>query len=93
MLANHTSIRNLFKIIIEGQKKMRRRGANLHTYKEFSMFRDTLEEFDQAEESVLNLMEEYAAAEKPDYINWGAADDQQYNMGGGMGGGDGSMEY
>ena len=31
MLANHTSIRNLFKIIIEGQKKMRRRGANLHT--------------------------------------------------------------
>lgn len=72
---------------------MRRRGANLHTYKEFSMFRDTLEEFDQAEESVLNLMEEYAAAEKPEYINWGAADDQQYNMGGGMGGGDGSMEY
>jgi tubulin gamma len=93
MLANHTSIRNLFKIIIEGQKKMRRRNANLHTYKQFSMFSDSLEEFDQSEESVLNLMEEYAAAEKPEYINWGAADDQQFNMGGGMGGGDGSMEY
>ena len=76
MLANHTSIRNLFKIIIEGQKKMRRRNANLHTYKQFSMFSDTLEEFDQSEESVVNLMEEYAAAEKPEYINWGAADDQ-----------------
>ena len=76
MLANHTSIRNLFKIIIEGQKKMRRRNANLHTYKQFSMFSDTLEEFDQSEESVINLMEEYAAAEKPEYINWGAADDQ-----------------
>lgn len=40
------------------------------------MFSDTLEEFDQSEESVVNLMEEYAAAEKPEYINWGAADDQ-----------------
>jgi hypothetical protein len=30
----------------------------------------------ESEESVINLMEEYAAAEKPEYINWGAADDQ-----------------
>ena len=76
MLANHTSIRNLFKIIIDGQKKMRRRNANIHTYKEFPMFKDSLEEFDSAEESVVKLMEEYAAAEKEDYISWGMAEDQ-----------------
>ena len=39
------------------------------------MFSESLHEFDEAEESVVKLMDEYAAAEKPDYIDWGAADD------------------
>jgi len=56
MLANHTSIRNLFKTVIEQQKKMRKRAANLHVYKEFPMFKDGFEEFDSAEECVVKLM-------------------------------------
>jgi len=55
---------------------MRRRNANIHTYKEFPMFKDSLEEFDSAEQCVVKLMEEYGAAEKEDYINWGMAEDQ-----------------
>ncbi len=89
MLANHTSIRNLFKIIIDQQKKMRKRQANLHVYRDFPIFKDGLEEFDQAEESVVNLMQEYEAAEKDDYISWGTSED----MRDGGAGGDGSMDY
>ena len=44
-------------------------------YKQTKIFSDSLEEFDHAEETVRSLIDEYAAAEKPDYINWGAEDD------------------
>jgi len=84
MLANHTSIRNLFKIIIEQQKKMRKRTAFLDAYKAFDIFKDGFEEFDNAEECVVKLIEEYEAAEKEDYINWGAAEDQRAFGGEGM---------
>lgn len=30
-----------------------------------------MEEFDHSEEIVRNLIEEYAAAEKNDYVSWG----------------------
>lgn len=87
MLANHTSIRNLFKIIIEQQKKMRKRTAFLDAYKSFKIFADGLEEFDAAEEACTKLIEEYEAAEKEDYINWGAAEDAR------DGAADGGMDY
>ena len=77
MLANHTSIRNLFKIILEQYKKFRKRGAQLHHYKETKIFSDSYEEFDHSEEAVRKLIEEYAAAEKEDYINWGATEDMK----------------
>ena len=77
MLANHTSIRNLFKIILEQYKKFRKRGAHLHVYKETKIFEDSYEEFDHSEECVRKLIEEYAAAEKDDYINWGSAEDMK----------------
>jgi len=38
MLANHTSIRNLFKVILDQYKKFRKRGAQLHHYKETKIF-------------------------------------------------------
>jgi len=44
-------------------------------YKSTKLFADSLEEFDHAEEVVRKLIEEYAAAEKADYIDWGAAED------------------
>ena len=66
---------------------MRKRTAFLEAYKQFPIFSDGLEEFDQAEECVVKLIEEYEAAEKEDYINWGASEDQR------AGGGDAGMDY
>lgn len=89
MLANHTSIRSLFKIIIEQQKKMRNRRAFLDAYKSFKVFENNMDEFDSAEETVIKLIEEYEAAEKEDYVNWGATEDVRS----GGGGDGGSMDY
>jgi hypothetical protein len=36
-----------------------------------------LQEFDDSEETVRNLIEEYEAAEKPDYIEWGAMEEMK----------------
>lgn len=77
MLANHTSIRNLFKVIAEQYKKFRKRGAQLHHYKETEIFKDSYEEFDHSEEVVLKLIEEYAASETEEYLNWGASEDMK----------------
>jgi hypothetical protein len=54
---------------------MRKRQANLHVYRDFPMFKDGLEGFDEAEEACTQLMEEYGAAEKDDYLSWGASED------------------
>ena len=35
------------------------------------MFRDSLDEFNDAEEVVRSLVEEYAAAEHSSYVEWG----------------------
>jgi len=77
MLANHTSIRNLFKVILEQYKKFRKRGAQLHHYKDTKIFQDSYEEFDYSAEAVTKLIEEYEAAESEDYINWGANEDHK----------------
>jgi tubulin gamma len=77
MLANHTSIRNIFKVLLEQYKKFRKRGAYLNQYKETKIFEESLDEFDDSEETVRKLIEEYAAAEKEDYINWGAGEDEK----------------
>jgi tubulin gamma len=84
MLANHTSIRNLFKTTLDQYKKLRRRDAFMQDYKKEKIFENGLDEFDNAEEVVRNMIEEYAASEKADYIEWGAQmdmrDDGNENM-------------
>lgn len=35
------------------------------------MFADGLEEFDDAREVVTNMIDEYKASERPDYVTWG----------------------
>ena len=75
MLANHTSIRSIFAILMSHYKKLRKRDAYMNQYKQTKIFSDSLEEFDHAEETVRKLVEEYAAAEKESYIDWGQNDD------------------
>jgi len=71
MLANHTSIYSLFERVIKQYEKLRKRNAFLDNYKKETIFKDNLDEFDDSKEIVESLIDEYKAAEKPDYIDWG----------------------
>ena len=71
MLANHTSIRGLFKEFLDQYKQLSKRGAFMDQYKKTKIFQDNLDEFNEAEEVVRGLVDEYAAAERSDYIEWG----------------------
>lgn len=76
MLANHTSIRGLFKQFLDQYKMLSKRGAFMDQFKKTQIFRDNLDEFNDAEEVVKGLVEEYAAAERQDYIEWGEEEDK-----------------
>ena len=71
MLANHTSIRGLFQQFLNQFRQLSKRGAFMDQFKKTKIFQDNLDEFADAEEVVRGLVEEYAASEKPDYIEWG----------------------
>ena len=71
MLANHTSIGNLFARTIASYDKLRKKSAFLDVYKKTDLMKDDLSEFDNSREIVQNLVEEYKACEQPDYIHWG----------------------
>eukprot|EP00992_Anisonema_acinus_P007618 TRINITY_DN3518_c0_g1_i1.p2 TRINITY_DN3518_c0_g1~~TRINITY_DN3518_c0_g1_i1.p2 ORF type:complete len:478 (+),score=191.79 TRINITY_DN3518_c0_g1_i1:53-1435(+) len=72
MLANHTSIANLFARTQAGYDKLRNKAAFLDVYRKTETFKDSLDEFDSSRDIVHNLIEEYRACEQPDYISWGA---------------------
>jgi tubulin gamma len=69
MLANHTSVATLFKRILQQYELLRRRGAFLDQYKKEAPFADGLGEFDEAKSVVLDLVGEYEAAEKENYLD------------------------
>lgn len=71
MLANHTSIATLFERIISQYNKLKSRNAFLDNYKKERMFAENFDEFNSSEEVVKDLIDEYKAAEKENYIDWG----------------------
>lgn len=71
MLANHTSISNVFERNCRLFDKLRKREAFLEQYKKEAMFKDNLDELDDSREVVQQLVDEYQAATKADYITWG----------------------
>eukprot|EP00761_Pharyngomonas_kirbyi_P006742 gb/GECH01006750.1/.p1 GENE.gb/GECH01006750.1/~~gb/GECH01006750.1/.p1 ORF type:complete len:452 (+),score=59.81 gb/GECH01006750.1/:1-1356(+) len=77
MLANHTSIHTLFSQALTQFNQLRKRGAFLEGYRKENMFSDGLQEFDNSKEVVQNLVEEYKATEREDYISWGMERHQQ----------------
>merc|ERR1719193_1329006 len=58
MLANHTSISSLFERALRDYDKLRKRGA-------------FIDEFDESREVVQQLVDEYHAARKENYLSWG----------------------
>ena len=71
MLANHTGISSLFDRCVKQFDKLRSRNAFLDNYRQESMFADSLDEFDDSRETVIDLAEEYRAAEQDDYLTAG----------------------
>ncbi|PGH00014.1 tubulin gamma chain [Polytolypa hystricis UAMH7299] len=69
MLANHTSVATLFKRIVSQYDRLRKRNAFLEQYKKEAPFADGLGEFDEARAVVMDLIGEYEAAERPDYVD------------------------
>lgn len=75
MLANHTGIGAIFKRTVDQYDKLRKRNAFLEAYRKESVIGNDLMEFDEARETVSELMAEYRAAEGPDYITGKSIDD------------------
>ncbi|XP_002732812.1 tubulin gamma-1 chain [Saccoglossus kowalevskii] len=71
MLANHTSISSLFDRTCKQYDKLRKREAFLDGFRKEAIFKDNLDELDDSREVVQQLIDEYVAATKPDYISWG----------------------
>jgi tubulin gamma len=71
MLANHTSMAELFERLLKQYDRIKSRNAFLDNYRKEAVFQDSLEEFDHSREVVQNLIEEYRACERPDYVNFG----------------------
>lgn len=71
MLANHTSMAELFQRMLNQYDKIKSRNAFLENYRREAMFEESLEEFDHSREVVQSLVEEYRACERPDYVNFG----------------------
>ncbi|KAK9507594.1 hypothetical protein O3M35_007417 [Rhynocoris fuscipes] len=70
MLANHTNIVSLFNQVLSQYDKLRKREAFLEQFRKQAMFQDSLDELDQSREVIENLVSEYYAATKPDYLSW-----------------------
>ena len=70
MLANHTGVADMFAKILGQYDKIRRRNAFMDNYRREPMFRDNLDEFDSARETVQCLVDEYRACERRDYVDY-----------------------
>ena len=71
LLANHTSMAELFDRLLTQYDLIKKRNAFLDPYRREPMFAESLDEFDHARETVQNLVDEYRACERPDYVNFG----------------------
>ncbi|KAJ5682521.1 gamma-tubulin [Penicillium macrosclerotiorum] len=69
MLANHTSVATLFKRIIQQYDRLRKRNAFLEQYRKEAPFAEGFGEFDEARAVVMDLVGEYEAAEREDYLD------------------------
>jgi len=63
----------LFERCLRQYEKLRKREAFLDQFKKVAIFKDNLDEFDASREVLQQLVDEYAAATTPGYINWGSS--------------------
>jgi tubulin gamma len=68
MIANHTSIGNLFHRTLKHFDALWNKGVFLDNYKKHGKFAESLDEFRSARETVESLVKEYKACESENYI-------------------------
>ena len=80
-LTHHTCclLLQLFERASQQYDKLRKREAFLEQFRKTSIFKDNLDELDSSREVVQQLINEYHAATKADYISWGTQ--QVWNRG------------
>lgn len=61
----------LFARTLQQYDKLRKREAFLDQFRKEPMFENDLDEMDDSREVIQNLVDEYTAATKPDYLSWG----------------------
>ncbi|KAL0268407.1 UNVERIFIED_CONTAM: hypothetical protein PYX00_010365 [Menopon gallinae] len=71
MLANHTNISSLFQGVLMQYDKLRKRNAFLEQFKKEDIFANNFDELDDSYRVVCELVEEYQAATRRDYLSWG----------------------
>lgn len=71
MMGNHSSISLNLKEILQGFKIMFSRKSYINNYVKEDMFKDSLEEFNDSYDVVDKVIQEYSAAERSDYLEWG----------------------
>lgn len=72
MLANHTSMAELFERLLKQYDRIKSRNAFLDNFRREECFQGSMmEEFDDSREVVQSLVDEYRACERPDYVNFG----------------------
>lgn len=75
MLANHTSMAELFERLLKHYDRIKSRNAFLDNFRKEECFEDSMmEEFDHSREVVQSLVDEYRACERPDYASFGMPD-------------------
>lgn len=71
MLANHTSIAYLMSTILTNYNALFKKKVFLDNYRKEDIFKDSLDEFNDSQEVVQRVVEEYNASERHDFLDWG----------------------
>ena len=66
----------LFARIVKQYDKMIKRNAYVDQFKQQNVLGENLEEFDDSREEAINLINEYKAASKSDYLTQGLEEDE-----------------
>lgn len=66
-----SSVPQLFERTCRQYDKLRKREAFLEQFRKEDIFKDNFDELDNSREVVQQLVDEYSAATRPDYISWG----------------------
>ena len=80
MLANHTSVVGLLKILLDQYQKIKTKNAFLDNYKKEDLFKENLDEFKDSVETVQKVVEEYNLSERVEYLDYGDNDNKSDDM-------------